>query len=201
MQQIFSQQIRFKDDNDRDYPDWDAKHIGEVGRVSMCKRVLKDNTLPIGEIPFYKIGTFGKNADAYITKELYNKYSTRYPYPKLGDILVSASGTIGRTVIYDGKPAYFQDSNIVWIDNNEKLVKNKYLYYCYQCVRWDTEDTTIARLYNDNLRNININVPFLSEQNKIADFLIIVDDKIIQVNTQLEQIKIFKKSLLQQLFI
>lgn len=201
MQQIFSQQIRFKDDNDRDYPDWDAKHIGEVGRVSMCKRVLKDNTLPIGEIPFYKIGTFGKNADAYITKELYNKYSTRYPYPKLGDILVSASGTIGRTVIYDGKPAYFQDLNIVWIDNNEKLVKNKYLYYCYQCVRWDTEDTTIARLYNDNLRNININVPFLSEQNKIADFLIIVDDKIIQVNTQLEQIKIFKKSLLQQLFI
>jgi type I restriction enzyme S subunit len=79
---------------------------------------MKFQTSDTGDIPFYKIGTFGKEADAFISKELYNEFRKKYNFPKKGDILLSAAGTIGRTVVYDGKPAYFQDSNIVWIENN-----------------------------------------------------------------------------------
>ena len=78
----------------------------------------------MGDVPFYKIGTFGKKADAYISKQKYAEYRSAYSYPKKGDILISAAGTIGRTVVYDGEDAYYQDSNIVWIDNDESIVLN-----------------------------------------------------------------------------
>ncbi|GAA7816936.1 hypothetical protein JP0182_03360 [Helicobacter pylori] len=132
---------------------------------------MKHQTTRYGEIPFYKIGTFGNTADAFISKKLFLEYKTKYSFPKKGDILISASGTIGRAVIYDGKPAYFQDSNIVWIDNDETLVKNDFLFYAYSNVKWNTEHTTILRLYNDNFRNTLIPLPPLNEQNAIANVL------------------------------
>ncbi|GAA9350227.1 hypothetical protein TH0610_04540 [Helicobacter pylori] len=132
---------------------------------------MKHQTTRYGEIPFYKIGTFGNTADAFISKKLFLEYKTKYSFPKKGDILISASGTIGRAVIYDGKPAYFQDSNIVWIDNDETLVKNDFLFYAYSNVKWNTEHTTILRLYNDNFRNTLIPLPPLNEQSAIANIL------------------------------
>ena len=98
--------------------------LGDVGSICMCKRILKSQTNTASGVPFYKIGTFGKEADAYISQETFDEYRSRYNFPKKGDVLISAAGTIGRTVVYDGKPAYFQDSNIVWIDNDESIVLN-----------------------------------------------------------------------------
>ncbi|GAA9491180.1 hypothetical protein BTM453_05460 [Helicobacter pylori] len=136
---------------------------------------MKHQTTRYGEIPFYKIGTFDNTADAFISKKLFLEYKTKYSFPKKGDILISASGTIGRAVIYDGKPAYFQDSNIVWIDNDETLVKNDFLFYAYSNVKWNTEHTTILRLYNDNFRNTLIPLPPLNEQIAIANILSALD--------------------------
>ena len=48
---------------------------------------------------------------------------------EVGEVLISASGTIGRAVIFNGQDSYFQDSNIVWVENNESQVINKYLFY------------------------------------------------------------------------
>jgi type I restriction enzyme S subunit len=152
---------------------WEIKKLGEIGKVSMCKRVFKEDTTPDGDIPFYKIGTFGKSPDAFITKEKYDEFRSKFSFPKKGDILISASGTIGRRVRYDGEPAYFQDSNIVWIDNNEKQVLNDYLYRFYEICNWQsTKGATISRLYNDNLRQIEIPFPkSLSEQKQIVFLL------------------------------
>ena len=157
----------------------ELKPLGEIGEVRMCKRILKEQTSDVGEIPFYKIGTFGKDPDAYISKELFDEYKARYNYPRMGDVLISASGTIGRSVIFNGIDAYFQDSNIVWIENNEKQVLNKYLFYCYQIAEWEiAEGGTIQRLYNDNLKKTKIPVPYpndieksLKEQERIASIL------------------------------
>ncbi|MGT0091147.1 restriction endonuclease subunit S [Helicobacter pylori] len=154
---------------------WQRVRLGDIGKPCMCKRVMKHQTTRYGEIPFYKIGTFGNTADAFISKKLFLEYKTKYSFPKKGDILISASGTIGRAVIYDGKPAYFQDSNIVWIDNDETLVKNDFLFYVYSNVKWNTEHTTILRLYNDNFRNTLIPLPPLNEQSAIANILSALD--------------------------
>ena len=138
----------------------------------MCKRILKEQTTSYGDIPFYKIGTFGKDADSFISNDLFSEYKEKYSYPKKGEILLSASGTIGRTVIFDGEDAYFQDSNIVWISHNEYLVLNKYLYYFFQIVNWNpSTGGTISRLYNYNLKNIKIIIPPIEIQNKIVEIL------------------------------
>lgn len=148
------------------------KTLGEVGEVRMCKRILKEQTSDFGEIPFYKIGTFGKAPNAYISRELFEDFKSKYNYPRIGEVLISASGTIGRTVIFDGKDAYFQDSNIVWVENEEKDVLNKYLFYLYQIVKWEiAEGGTIQRLYNDNLKKTKIPIPSLPVQSEIVRIL------------------------------
>lgn len=138
----------------------------------MCKRILKAQTTSSGDIPFYKIGTFGGQADAFIPRALFEEYKRKYSYPRQGDILISASGTIGRAVIYDGSDAYFQDSNIVWLEHGEELVLNKYLFYLYRTIKWRAaEGGTIQRLYNDAIRQTLIPIPPLEEQERIVRLL------------------------------
>ena len=150
-------------------PSWEMVELGEVGKVSMCKRIFKEETTNEGDIPFYKIGTFGKNPDAFIKKEQFEEYRSKFSYPKKGEILISTSGTIGKTVIFDGEPAYFQDSNIVWIENDEKKVLNSYLNLIYQTINWlPATGVTIARLYNKIIEETKIIVPSLSVQEQIV---------------------------------
>ncbi|WRG16761.1 restriction endonuclease subunit S [Helicobacter pylori] len=174
---------------------WQRVRLGDIGKPCMCKRVMKHQTTRYGEIPFYKIGTFGNTADAFISKKLFLEYKTKYSFPKKGDILISASGTIGRAVIYNGKPAYFQDSNIVWIDNDETLVKNDFLFYVYSHVKWNTEHTTILRLYNDNFRNTLIPLPPLNEQIAIANILSDVDHYLYSLDALILKKESVKKAL------
>ncbi|WQT33383.1 restriction endonuclease subunit S [Helicobacter pylori] len=174
---------------------WQKVRLGDIGKPCMCKRVMKHQTTRYGEIPFYKIGTFGNTADAFILKKLFLEYKTKYSFPKKGDILISASGTIGRAVIYDGKPAYFQDSNIVWIDNDETLVKNDFLFYAYSNIKWNTEHTTILRLYNDNFRNTLIPLPPLNEQRAIANILSDVDHYLYSLDALILKKESVKKAL------
>ncbi len=189
--ELLSQRKRLKGFNQA----WQRVKLGDIGKPCMCKRVMKHQTTRYGEIPFYKIGTFGNTADAFISKKLFLEYKTKYSFPKKGDILISASGTIGRAVIYDGKPAYFQDSNIVWIDNDETLVKNNFLFYAYSNVKWNTEHTTILRLYNDNFRNTLIPLPPLNEQIAIANILSALDNEITSLKNKKRQFENIKKAL------
>ncbi len=149
--------------------------LGEIGKVSMCKRIFKNQTKATGDIPFYTIGTFGGTpSSSFIDKSLFEDFKRKYSYPKKGDVLISASGTIGKVVIYDGKESYYQDSNIVWIDNNENLVTNKFLFYIYKNTKWKnyfSKGGTIARLYNDNLKKIKIPIPPLKVQNEVVEIL------------------------------
>ena len=158
--------------------------IGDIGQVKMCKRILKSQTNMNSGIPFYKIGTFGKEADAYISEETFNKYKSKYSYPKKGDILISCSGTIGRTVVFDGKSAYFQDSNIVWLEHDNSKIINEYLLYCYMTNPWKVSTGgTIARLYNYNILRSEIPVPSIEEQRKIVKIL----DKFYKISNDISE--------------
>ncbi|PTS92203.1 hypothetical protein DBR27_19900 [Flavobacterium sp. HMWF030] len=139
---------------------WESGQLGDVGKVSMCKRVMKHETSSHEEIPFFKISTFGGDANTYISRDLFELYREKYSYPKRGDILISAAGTIGKIVIFDGESSYFQDSNIVWIDNDESKIPNCFLFYYYQTEPWvATGGSTIKRLYNDNIRSLKTIFP------------------------------------------
>ena len=158
--------IRFKGFSDA----WEQRKLGEIGSVSMCRRIFKEQTSETGDIPFYKIGTFGADPDAFISRELFEEYKSKYPYPQKGDILISASGSIGRTVEFAGNNEYFQDSNIVWLNHDERL-SNPFLKCFYSVVKWaGIEGSTIKRLYNDNILNTVICMPSVPEQKRIGLF-------------------------------
>ena len=94
--------------------DWNAVPLSTIGEVKMCKRIFKDQTAMTGDVPFYKIGTFGAEPDAYISRELYEDYRAKFAFPEKGDILLSASGTIGRIVEYNGEDGPDMQARLVW---------------------------------------------------------------------------------------
>ena len=171
--------------------DVEWKTLGWIGEVRMCKRIMKNETSDIGDIPFFKIGTFGKEPNAYISRDTFEEYKSKYNYPRVGEILISASGTIGRAVIFNGEDAYFQDSNIVWLENDESKVLNKYLFYFYQIANWNVSDGgVIKRLYNDNIKKTLIPVPYpnepersLAEQARVVAIL----DKFDTLTTSIQE--------------
>ena len=188
--------IRFKGFSDT----WEQRKLGEIGSVSMCRRIFKEQTSENGEIPFYKIGTFGGEADAFISRELFEEYKAKYQYPKKGDILISASGSIGRTVVFTGKNEYFQDSNIVWL-NHDKHLDNSFLKCFYSIVKWaGIEGSTIKRLYNDNILNTAITLPSVEEQQKIGAYFENLDNLITLHQRKYDKLTNVKKSMLKKMF-
>jgi type I restriction enzyme S subunit len=145
--------------------------LGSFGRVLMCKRIMKDETSVTGDVPFFKIGTFGGVPDAFITREKFEEFKSKFAFPRVGSLLISAAGTIGKIVQYNGEPSYFQDSNIVWLDHDESVVLNEYLFHCYKIVNWSTDTGSIPRLYNSNILKFKIKVPSIDEQRKIVGLL------------------------------
>ena len=179
---------------------WKNKTLGDLGRVEMCRRIFKEQTQPSGEIPFFKIGTFGQEPDAFISSELFEEYRQKYPYPKQGDILISAAGTIGRTVEFTGENAYFQDSNIVWLRFDESQITSTFLNIIYQNIKWDLEGSTIKRLYNSDLLSAEITLPSLPEQTHLGLFFRRLDSQIAESRAVLEKSRQLKKAMLAKMF-
>lgn len=180
---------------------WKKKKIGDYGYISMCKRVMKYQTTSKGEIPFFKIGTFGGDADAYISRGLFEYLRNNYQYPEEGDVLISAAGTLGRVVVFDGKDQYFQDSNIVWLNHKGKLY-NPFLKLVYGVVKWNSvEGSTLKRLYNNNILNTEFYIPASNEEQElIGDFFRSQDEQINAASEQINKLKTIKQALLQKMF-
>lgn len=192
--------LRFKADDGSDFPDWEEMTLGDVGSVAMCKRVFKEQTREVGDVPFFKIGTFGGVPDAYISKSLFDELKSKYAYPEVGTILLSASGTIGRQVEYQGEDAYYQDSNIVWLEHDDTVL-DSYLKQFYSVVKWQgLEGSTIKRLYNKTILDTPFYRPSLPEQHKIADLLSAVDDVISAQEAEVAAWEKRKKGVMQKLF-
>jgi len=206
MQQIFPREgetqpcLRFPEFQDA--PEWNQKALGDVANILMCKRIFAHETNANEGVPFYKIGTLGGAPDAFISPELFEDYKAKYNYPRKGEVLITCSGTVGKCLPYDARDAYFQDSNIVWIDNPTLEVSNEFLLNTLSSVNWSSlNSTTITRIYGPDLRGLSIKYPEVQfEQQKIADCLTSLDDLIAAQIQKLESIRTHKKGLMQQLF-
>ena len=189
--------LRFREFNDI----WKESKLGDFTNVLMCKRIFANQTSESYEVPFYKIGTIGGTPDTFISRELFEEYKSKYNYPRTGEILITCSGTVGKCIIFNGEDSYFQDSNIVWLDNPNNVVNNNFLYYVLSNVDWSRlNSTTIVRIYGDNLRQLKIKYPTEKEQIKIINTLSLLDKKIELQSKKIEDLKLFKKGLHDKLF-
>ena len=207
MQKIFSQEIRFKDENGEEYPKWEEKKLKDVSDVrdgTHDSPVYVEKGYPL--ITSKNLCANGKidyNDVNYITKEDYESINQRSKV-NIGDILFGMIGTIGNPVIVDRDG--FAIKNVALIKENEKLINKYLIYYLYS-------NNILKQFYMKNtggtqkfialnlIRDLTIEVPTLEEQIKIASFLSKVNDIVKKEEVKLEELKKWKKGLLQQMFV
>ncbi|SMC53857.1 restriction endonuclease subunit S [Cellulophaga tyrosinoxydans] len=226
MQQLFSGKLRFKPTPplrakhsvakqtvEINYPDWEEKLLGKLIEICSSKRVLQKDWKEEG-VPFLRTreiinlsNNVGFRTPIFITDELFEELKLKYGVPKSGDILATGVGTIGQLyIVNQADKFYFKDGNVIWFKMNDSLDSN-YLNQIFKTrfIRKQLNDnasiTTVATFTIDGARKTKIIYPCIDEQQKIANYLSAIDDKIETVNQQISKTQTFKKGLLQQLFV
>ena len=168
----------------------------------MCKRIFANQTSQNESVPFYKIGTLGGIADSYISKELFKEYKSKYNFPKIGETLITCSGTVGKCIQFDGQDAYFQDSNIVWLRSENSPIINDFLFRLIDKKDWSQlNTTTISRIYTSDLLNLKFYYPSSkSEQEKIVLLLNKIDKRIETQNKIIDNLKSQIKSISSRVY-
>mgnify|MGYP000674207456 CR=1 FL=1 len=181
--------------------EWEKTRLGDNCNIQMCKRIMAVQTNTDGGVPFYKIGTIGGKADAYISKDLFDEYKAKYSFPHKGEVMITCAGTVGKCIIYNGEDSYYQDSNIVWIDNPKEIISNDFLYHLLSKINWShLNSTTIVRIYNDDLRNLKLYYPIHDEQKKITNFLSLINKRIATQNKIIEDLKKLKSAIIHRCY-
>ena len=190
MQKLFSQELRFKDDNNQDFPDWQEKTLGEISKITNGNGDVQDASLEAkdGWYPFYD-------------RSEIVKYLDRYTFD-------------GEAIIYPGEgqsffPRYFNGKyglhqRCYTIKDYCANIHGKYLYY-YLSTQNNyfiafAVGSTVPSLRLDTFQQAKVLLPSLVEQQKIATFLSAIDEKISHSSAQIEKMEAWKKGLLQQMF-
>lgn len=180
--------------------EWKQFSLGELGSVATNKRIFIHQTSLTGDVPFYKIGTFGREPKLFISQDLFDDYKKRYPFPEKGDLLFSVIGSIGRVVEYTGEDEYFQDSNVVWLKHDGAIV-NSFLKQFYSFVEWEgIEGSTIKHLYNRTILGTKIQTPAREEQTQIGNYFQKLDNLINQHQHKHDKLSNLKEAMLEKMF-
>lgn len=183
MQKLFSQQIRFKADDGSEFWEWEELKFKDVIKIKYGKDHKK---LDDGDIPVLGTGGIMRYVDSY----LYEGES----------ILIGRKGTIDKPRFISGK--FWTVDTLFYTEIGEKILP-KFAFQQLLLVNWLNlnEATGVPSLNTTSIGNIELKVPCLAEQTKIANVLSAIDQKIEVVSKQIEQAKQWKKGLLQQMFI
>lgn len=209
MQQIFSQKLRFKDENGEEYPDWEEKKLGDVGKfVSGCGFSEKYQGLDNLPIKFFKVSDMNN-----IGNEKYMFYSNNTvsesimqmlkskPIKQLGIIFAKVGAAIFLERKRIARPPFMVDNNMMVLLCN-KETNLEFIYYFLKNIRISkyAQVGALPSITGRDLQTVKINVPVFDEQIKIANFFSAIDSKVNILNKELKIIKNFKKGLLQQMF-
>lgn len=216
MQQLFSQQLRFKPDvianavkqsheaispNETQFPDWEEKRLGEVctffsgGTPTSTNKEYYSGTIPfIGSGNIYDSEVF-----SFISEEALNGSSAKIV--EKGDLLYALYGANSGEVSISKLSGAINQA-VLCIRTNESI---EYLYYVLLLNKDRITSKYLqggqGNLSSKIIKNLKYNFPSLKEQQKIANYLSAIDKKIEAVQTQITQTQAFKKGLLQQMFV
>ncbi|MER0216909.1 MAG: restriction endonuclease subunit S [Nitrosomonas sp.] len=192
MQQIFSQKLRFKDDDGREFPEWEEATLGDLFNIKAGGDISQENVSQKKD-EIYKYPIFA-NSDKNFG--LYG-YSNQFKVNS-DAITVTGRGNLG-IAIPRFEPFYPIVRLLILIP------KTKFnIYFGASAINkldFFVESTGVPQLTAPQLSSFSIKFPIYEEQTKIANFLTAIDDKITQAQAQLEAVKRYKKGLLQQMFV
>jgi type I restriction enzyme S subunit len=209
MQLIFQKRIRFKDKNGKAFPNWEKKLLGEVFFAEKGKGISKNK---ITENGLYSCILYG---------ELYTKYNEVIfevisktneidgLKSKIGDLLIPSSTTTTGIDLANVTALNIDDvllgGDITVLRSNETTNNVFFAYYLSNHKKQDianlAQGITIVHLYYSHLKDMEIEIPNYLEQTKIADFLSAIDVKLNHTKKLIINTEIYKKALLQNLFI
>lgn len=207
LQQIFSQKLRFKDKNGNNYPNLEKKKLGDIGSFSRGGNLSKSDLSKKGTscILYGELYTYYNEFATEIKSKTLN--TTNLVLSKKYDVLLPLSGETAEdistcTCIFFDDIALGSDLLIFrssFFDGRfmSLLLKYKYKYKIAQIA----QGKSIVHISEKNIKNINIKIPCIEEQQNIADFILIFTKKLENQKAQLEHWKQIKKGLLQQMFV
>ena len=188
MQKLFSQEIRLKDDQGEEYPEWEFCRFTELFNVVPTKKfqIMKSDILPEGK---YKVVDQGKEMIAGFS----NAKNKLLPVID-GVIIYGDHTTVVKFVDFDF---------IVGADGTKILSTSdcRCIRYLYYCVEFHNITAEGYKRHFSIIKDITLPVPTKIEQQKIANLLSSVDRKIELIKEQINQTRGFKKGLLQQMFV
>lgn len=207
MQRLFSQEIRFKDDEGSEYPEWEEKRLGDVAKIydgtHQTPKYVDEG------VAFYSVEHLTANQfikTKYISEDVFGRESKNKSIEK-GDVLMTRIGDIGTSkyIDWDVRASYYVSLSLL---KPCKCIEGEYLSYLVECASFQRElwkrTIHVAFPKKINLGEIGEckgDIPSIPEQIKIANLLSSIDRKIVLANEELEKTKEFKKGLLQKMFV
>ena len=200
MQKLFSQEIRFKEEQGNEYPDWEENCIHDICEINPTSGSLPNT--------FYYIDLESVNMGILVKQTKVKKINA----PSRAQRLLRKQDVLFQTVRPYQKNNYYFELNGDYVASTgyaqlRAKASSRFLFYLLHVQ--SVVNTIIVRctgtsypaINSNHLGTIKVLVPTGNEQQKIADFLSAIDKKIELVAEQLEQARTFKKGLLQQMFI
>ena len=207
IQKIFSQEIRFRGDNGQEFPRWEKKLLRKIAKI--YDGTHQTPNYVITGIPFYSVEQVTANDfqnTKYISEDVFKKENQRVKLGK-GDILMTRIGDIGtaKYIDWDVNASFYVSLALI---KHSDLFNSNYLSHYISTQNFQKElwkrTIHVAFPKKINLGEIGeceVELPPLPEQTKIANFLSVIDDKINHTQTQIEKAEVWKKGLMQRMFV
>lgn len=210
MQKIFSQEIRFKDENGTNYSNWEKKKLGEVFSQNKGRDISKSDIIDDGVNPCILYGELYTTYTEVISKIKSYTNSNGGLKSKINDLLLPSSTTTTGIDLANFTALNIENvqlgGDIIVLRQKEFSINNRfYAYYLSNHKKTEiaskAQGITIIHLYYNSIKDMIIDLPALEEQSKIADFLTSIDSKIESVKTEINNTKEYKKGLMQKMFV
>lgn len=197
MQKIFSQELRFKDENGNDYPEWEEKKLGDLIKINSGH---SPSTFEIGKgHPYVKVNDLNNNSKYQRISE-YEVIPVQDTIPPNSIIFPKRGAAILLNKLRINKVECYIDTNLMALSGYEEY---EFLFYSlFKEGLYRIADTsTIPQINNKHITPYKINLPKKKEQQKIGSFFSKLDQRIELAEQKVEQLKEQKRGLLQKMFV
>tara|TARA_B110000908_G_C10268035_1_gene466810 strand:- start:6555 stop:7769 length:1215 start_codon:yes stop_codon:yes gene_type:complete len=202
MQQIFSQEIRFKKDNGSDFSKWNTIELGDIIKIKSGNSPSKYDLKDSGNTPFIKVEELNNCVKNQIKSRYYTDNASD-PIPVNSVIFPKRGAAILTNKIRINSVPLLMDSNLMALICNPKKIHFEFLFYkiVFQKLYKIADTSTIPQINNKHIQPITFELPSLEEQDKIVKFLLLIEAKIEVLNSQIRETLNYKKGLIQQMFV